>query len=112
MNLLNVFAYGTLQEPEVLKELIGRVPEIKAAHVDGYVRFFDDDIGYFSARTEEGSRIRGKVLIGLDDDAVTKLDDYEGTPFHVYERSPATAKLTDGTAIQVQIYLKGAKHFR
>lgn len=109
--LTNVFAYGTLQEPDVIKELIGRVPDIKDAYVDGYVKFFDDDIGYYSAKKDEHSHIHGKVLMDIDETEIGLLDDYEGVSQRVYMRTAVKATFMSGDTVDSQLYVKGLKHF-
>ncbi|WP_230742758.1 gamma-glutamylcyclotransferase family protein [Methanooceanicella nereidis] len=108
----NLFSYGTLMEEACVKEVIGRVPEMKPALVEGFHRFFDTDIGYYSARMETGVSIEGVLLMGLSDNEINSLDEYEGVRYGIYERAGVKARIVEnGMVVDAFIYVKGKKRF-
>ena len=76
----DLFVYGTLQFPEVLEVLLGRIPQIGAAVLVGW------RAAALARRTYPGlipatTTVRGMLLTGLTDDEVVLLDEYESGPY-------------------------------
>lgn len=82
----NVFCYDTLMEPEFVRELISRIPDMNDSYVKGYKKYFDGKVGYFSAVYDNKSIIEGILLTGLSDEELGILDEYEGVRYGIYKR--------------------------
>jgi gamma-glutamylcyclotransferase (GGCT)/AIG2-like uncharacterized protein YtfP len=106
----DLFVYGTLKEEDLLKEIIGRIPEMLKASVEGYRRFFDIDIGYYSAMPDEWSLLEGVLLKGLTSKEIQALDRYEGIKYGLYRRIEVQVTVDNNSAIAF-IYVKG-KNFK
>lgn len=79
---MNLFAYGSLMKPEILRKLIGRVPEMQEATLKGFglaqhgVERFKK---YRLAVPRRGSSVGGKILV---------ISRAEFKVIHEYERTP------------------------
>ena len=87
-----LFAYGTLQFPDVLTTLIDRVPQSQAAAATGW------RVAALAGRSYPGlvpasSTAIGLVLSGLSDDEIQLIDDFESGPYTLLELT-----LADGRA--------------
>lgn len=94
----SLFVYGTLMSPQVLRVLIGRLPEtIDPATIVGYTRHPVQGQSFpgmipspsTSSVTSKNNRVTGVVLKGLTDVEMKVLDWFEGdeysrTNVHVY----------------------------
>jgi gamma-glutamylcyclotransferase (GGCT)/AIG2-like uncharacterized protein YtfP len=77
----NIFCYGTLQEPSVQQELIGRTVTGELTYINGYVVVRDyvdqsDGIAYPRVIPMENGCVYGRVL-AFTDEEVAILDEYE-----------------------------------
>lgn len=79
----HAFAYGTLQVPEVLSRVLGRVPKLAQAQLADYRRGRVLGQSYPAVVAAHGSCVEGAVLFDLRDDEWRRLDAYEG---ELYER--------------------------
>ncbi|MEN9580434.1 MAG: Gamma-glutamyl cyclotransferase, AIG2-like, partial [Pseudomonadota bacterium] len=61
---IQLFVYGTLLVPEVVSEVIGRLPEARLATLAGYARFRMVGKHYPGLRAESGVSTDGAVLSG------------------------------------------------
>ena len=86
----NLFVYGTLQFPEVLGVLLGRIPQISAAALVGW-RAAALARRTYPGLTPAATTVRGMLLTGLTDDEVVLLDEYESGPYDLRKLT-----LTDG----------------
>lgn len=96
-----LFVYGTLMVPEVLTALLGRVPQIKAATLEGYRRFSVPGERYPAIVSAARSRVRGRLLVGLTASELAQLDAYEGD---AYVRTEV-ALLVDGEVTPAACYV-------
>lgn len=76
-----LFAYGTLQNPEVCRGLIGRNPESAPAELCGYERRAVRGESYPAILPNPHASVRGRVLHSLSHDEMAVLDDYEGDEY-------------------------------
>ncbi|ADG13644.1 AIG2 family protein [Methanocaldococcus infernus ME] len=102
---MNVFAYGELMKDKVLKTLIGKVPKKIKGRVYNYKKFFDNSIGYYGAKREEGSYIDGVILIDITPKELEIFDDFEDLNIY-YIREKTKAIGEDGKEYEVYIYLR------
>ncbi|MCW2884140.1 MAG: hypothetical protein QOE54_4455 [Streptosporangiaceae bacterium] len=85
-----LFAYGTLQFPEVLHALIGRMPEHTVASVDGW-RIAGLPGRDYPGLVPAGTRADGLLIRGLSDEEWRVLDAFEDDWYDLRELT-----LTDG----------------
>lgn len=105
----NLFVYGLLQHPEVLKPLIGFVPEMSSAKVYDYARrtlVHEDFEPCALAVLEAGREINGVVLHDLSPQSVAYLDAFECVDRGIYTRESVLA-LCDGQRLACEMYVRG-----
>lgn len=73
-----VFAYGTLQDAEVLRRVMGRCPPLAAAWLTGYARFRFVDASYPGIVEQAGARVAGQLCGPITPAELRLLDVYEG----------------------------------
>jgi gamma-glutamylcyclotransferase (GGCT)/AIG2-like uncharacterized protein YtfP len=93
MQTVDIFCYGTLQEPSVQKELIGREVEGSIDSIEGYIVVRDyvdpeDGIAYPRIVPHKDGCVYGRVL-SFTPEEVKVLDDYET---EMYERRMTSTK--------------------
>ena len=86
----DLFVYGTLQFPEVLRALLGRMPDSSPITLDGW------RAAALARRTYPGlvpanATVPGMLLTGLRAEELEVLDEYESGPYELRKLS-----LTDG----------------
>ena len=86
----DLFAYGTLQFPDVLHALLGRIPDSSPTTLDGW------RAAALARRTYPGlvpasATVPGTLLTGLAAEELQVLDEYESGPYDLRRLS-----LTDG----------------
>lgn len=86
----DLFVYGTLQFPEVLGVLLGRIPQISAAVLAGW-RAASLARRTYPGLTPATTTVRGMLVTGLTDDEIVLLDEYESGPYDLRKLT-----LTDG----------------
>jgi len=99
---MDVFTYGSLQFPSVLGAVIGRVPRAERAVLEGFARFRVRGASYPGLVPEPGARTEGVVWRGLDLDALTALDRFEG---RLYERLRLPVRTRAGATLRAHVYV-------
>jgi gamma-glutamylcyclotransferase (GGCT)/AIG2-like uncharacterized protein YtfP len=102
---MDLFVYGTLADPRLIRKLTGREFPMAPAILRGYVKVFEAATGYFVVRPSEGGAVRGRLISGLDAEAIGRLDRYEG---RLYRR--ITVEVTDertGAGRPAELYVPG-----
>jgi gamma-glutamylcyclotransferase (GGCT)/AIG2-like uncharacterized protein YtfP len=79
----NLFTYGTLQNAEVLAQVVGRSWPSSPALLDGYARYRVNDKPYPAIVEQPGAQVQGSLYSGVTQRELERLDDYEG---ELYER--------------------------
>ncbi len=79
----DVFAYGTLMLPEIVRALLGRLPEGEAARLAGYIRHPIRGEAYPGVIAQPDAAVDGVLWHGLHSGEMALLDAWEG-PY--YER--------------------------
>jgi len=79
----HLFTYGTLQNAEILAQVVGRSWPSSPAVLEGYARYRLNDKPYPALVEESGSQVQGSLYSGVTQAELTRLDDYEG---ELYER--------------------------
>lgn len=100
---MNLFAYGTLMNPEVWARVTGRTFRCAPATLQGYAvrRLHGHD--FPGILPVPGQSARGLVYFDLDDDTLARLDAYEDD---FYQRTVLTVELCGSrTAEEAGVYL-------
>lgn len=98
----NVFVYGTLQIPEVMLAVTGRVWPSHPARLDGYARHRLRGKSFPGIRPCPNASVDGLLLLGVDMETQRKLDDFEDA---FYRRDPVQVTAADGTRQVAQAYV-------
>lgn len=88
----SLFVYGTLQQPETLRALIGRVPASRPARLSGFRRGLMKGRSYPGIVPAKGQCVDGRLLEGLTQPELQRLDDYEGEE---YQRASVVVSLRE-----------------
>jgi gamma-glutamylcyclotransferase (GGCT)/AIG2-like uncharacterized protein YtfP len=88
----DLFVYGTLQFPEVLRALLGRTPDSSPITLDGW-RAAALARRPYPGLVPANATVPGILLTGLRADELAVLDEYESGPYDLRE-----LWLTDGRA--------------
>jgi gamma-glutamylcyclotransferase (GGCT)/AIG2-like uncharacterized protein YtfP len=79
----NLFTYGTLQNAEILAQVVGRSWPSSPALLDGYARYRVNGKPYPAIVEEPGAQVQGSLYSGVSQIELERLDEYEG---ELYQR--------------------------
>lgn len=102
-----VFVYGTLEIPEVVAALIGRVPPGEPATLAGFARGLVRGRPYPAIRERPGAETRGIVYEGVSSRELRLLDRFEDA---MYRRLGVRVRTLPGGELQAQVYVVKARH--
>lgn len=105
MTVSRLFVYGTLKDDAVVQGLLGHRLFGRPAVLAGYRREVDPSIGYPVIYPDDGARVAGKVLDGIDAHALEILDAYEGDR---YRRIVVRVDTIEGRALDAYVYVPAA----
>jgi len=108
MPTYRVFAYATLQFPEVLRHVLGRDLPGAAARLHGYRRARFVSGGFPGLLPDATATVDGTLYCSLRPADLARLDDFEGD-LYVRRLVPVTAALETQLAF---VYLVAARHRR
>jgi len=78
-----LFVYGSLMCKEIVESIVGRIPSvIHNTTLPNYQRFSVANVSYPAIKYTEGSIVHGKILQGLTEKEIAKLDCYEGSEYN------------------------------
>lgn len=97
-----IFVYGTLQDEHVVERLLGRRLPWRPAVLAGYRRMLDASIGYPVVHPLAGASVDGRLLDGVDPEALAALDAYEGRE---YRRVTVQVQTSDGRTVDAFAYV-------
>jgi gamma-glutamylcyclotransferase (GGCT)/AIG2-like uncharacterized protein YtfP len=97
----NLFAYGTLQLPEVMQAVTGRRFPALPARLDGYSRHCLRGKSYPGIRPAAGASVAGLLFTGIDAHAWQRLDEFEDD---FYQRESVQVIASDGACWPAEIY--------
>ncbi len=97
-----LFVYGTLQYPELLEHLLGRIPPHVPARLEGFARYTVRGADYPGILEENGAVTDGQILYGIQSREWERLDQYEDD---LYERRIIRLTLEDETSITAYAYI-------
>jgi gamma-glutamylcyclotransferase (GGCT)/AIG2-like uncharacterized protein YtfP len=92
MSTSALYAYGTLQVPDIIAHIVGRRLAGRPARLFGYARYRISDRVYPAIVPAAGADVVGILYSGLDAAELTRLDDYEGD---IYERRELSVLVGD-----------------
>jgi gamma-glutamylcyclotransferase (GGCT)/AIG2-like uncharacterized protein YtfP len=78
-----LFVYGTLRFPEVLRVLLGRVPELEPAKAVGWRVKALPGVVYPGLVADPRAVADGLLMAGLSEEERRLLDAYEGEPYEL-----------------------------
>lgn len=96
-----LFCYGTLQSPLVMKAVTGRAYEGKEATLHNWARYRVRGSEYPGITKQADAMVTGKLYWDLDEEAVGKLDNFEGEK---YERVLVQVTMADGSSEEAFVY--------
>jgi gamma-glutamylcyclotransferase (GGCT)/AIG2-like uncharacterized protein YtfP len=88
----DLFAYGTLQFPEVLRVLLGRTPDSSATALAGW-RAAALARRTYPGLVPAGATVPGMLLTGLTADELSILDEYESGPYELRKLTLSDGRL-------------------
>ncbi len=98
-----LFTYGTLMVPDVIETVIGRsVGESLSATLKEYGCYQVRDRAFPAIVPESGQQTLGRLYPALDQDALGRLDFYEGK---LYLRCRVNVHLPDGAQLDAWTYV-------
>lgn len=97
----SLFCYGTLQSPLVMKAVTGKAYSGEEATLQGWARYRFDSTEYPGIIVEDGASVSGKLYWGLDEEAIKKLDAFEGDK---YQRVMVPITFADGRVEEAWAY--------
>ncbi|MBM9538013.1 gamma-glutamylcyclotransferase family protein [Desulfobulbus alkaliphilus] len=101
MEKIALFCYGTLQSSLVMKAVTGQEFSGQEATLNNWARFRVRDSEYPGIIPQQDSLVSGKLYWGLSDEAMKKLDAFEGDK---YERVIVQVAKADGSYEDAYVY--------
>jgi len=104
---MNIFTYGSLMFPSVMKAVTGREFSSETARVRNHARFKVKGESYPGLTLLEGAVTEGVLYRDVDALSVRRLDDFEG---ELYERTEIPAHTLEGESLTAQTYVIKAQY--
>jgi len=98
----NLFAYGTLQLPEVMLAVAGRTFPAHAARLRDFSRHRLRGKSFPGIRPAPGAAVDGLLFVGLDAQTQRRLDEFEDS---FYRRETVAVTTVDGVEWLAQAYV-------
>ena len=102
-----LFVYGTLTDPHVVQEIIGRRLPMDDAVLEDFQSVAIPGMSYPAIVAFPGATVEGSLLIGVDERDFELLDCYEDVDDGLYERATASVRTSRGTYIRAFVYQAG-----
>ena len=99
---MNLFAYGTLMDEEIMVRAVGCRPGRQAATLMGHRRHALVGRSYPAIVPREGARVEGICYFDLPDEAWELLDYFED---ELYERKEVLVTMQDGSTQPAETYI-------
>lgn len=99
---MELFSYGTLESPALLRELIGRDCPREPAVLEGFARYVVRGERHPGVVAEPGARTQGTLWRGLEARDLAALDRYEGA---LYERRLLVVRTSAGAERHAHVYV-------
>ena len=108
-DILPLFIYGSLRDPDVRVRLLGQRTDLSTcpAVLSGHTRVLVPGFGYpFAVPAASDAQVEGDLLLGLRPADFDTLDAYEDVDDGLYQRVVVTVE-TPGGRERAWVYLKG-----
>lgn len=99
---VHLFAYGTLEIPEVVQIITGQRLRGVPARLEGHARYLLREQAYPGLVREDGARVSGTLYMDLDEVIMARIDEYEDT---CYERRTLQVATENGMSFPAQAYV-------
>lgn len=100
-----LFCYGTLQVPDVVQAVLGRIPAGTPARLPGYARFRVNAAGYPGIVRRPAAETPGTLYADISEEDVAILDRFEG---ELYSRRSLRVVPEDGRRLDAWAYVIAA----
>ncbi len=98
-----IFAYGTLQFPDIIAAVTGRPLAGRPAVLDGYARFGIHNEPFPGIVPSEPHQVEGVLYTGIMPAERRRIDIFEGEPY--YREAVQVRLPEDGTSIEAVTYV-------
>jgi gamma-glutamylcyclotransferase (GGCT)/AIG2-like uncharacterized protein YtfP len=98
----SVFTYGTLEVPDVMEAVTGRVFDSAEASTEGYAPYLLKGRIYPGMTPVSGQATSGRVYFGVSQQALTLLDEFEA---EIYGRQLISVRTNDGHWFNAYAYI-------
>jgi gamma-glutamylcyclotransferase (GGCT)/AIG2-like uncharacterized protein YtfP len=105
---IQLFAYGTLQIPEVMGAVTGATFPSQPARLEGYVRYRLKDRAFPGLRREPGGVAEGLLFGGIDAEALRRLDAFEDD---FYRRETLAVLDAGRRPVAAEVYVVPPEHY-
>lgn len=102
MRGFSVFTYGTLEVPDVMEAVTGRVFDSAEAITEGYARYLLKGRIYPGITPVSGQATSGRVYFGVSQQALTLLDEFED---EIYVRQLIAVRTDEGHWFNAYAYI-------
>jgi gamma-glutamylcyclotransferase (GGCT)/AIG2-like uncharacterized protein YtfP len=106
---VNLFAYGTLQIPEVMQAMTGACFPARPARLVDYARYRIAGCAYPGVRLEPAAVTDGVLYGEVDTAALRRLDEFEDD---FYRRETLTVLAESGVPVEAEVYVILPEHYR
>jgi gamma-glutamylcyclotransferase (GGCT)/AIG2-like uncharacterized protein YtfP len=106
MALQRLFAYGTLQVPDILQAVVGQRWQGEPAVLSGYACYRVSNKPYPAIVVDPAGAVAGVLYSGVSTRDLERLDSYEG---ELYERRELSVR-AGGTLLGAAAYVLGERH--
>lgn len=103
-----VFAYGTLQIPEIMARVAGRAFSAEPATLHGFARYRIRGKSFPGVRPEAGASVEGCLYAAVTSEALRRLDDFEDD---FYIRQEWDVVTCGGNVVRAQVYVVDRPHY-
>jgi len=104
--MADLFVYGTLMTPAVMRAVVGRVPRSEPAELPGFRRYRLRGRVYPAVVPEPGATVAGRLYRDLTPAEIARLDRYEDT---FYRREPVMVRNAQGRKQRAWCYVLPAQ---
>jgi gamma-glutamylcyclotransferase (GGCT)/AIG2-like uncharacterized protein YtfP len=105
--MAKLFAYGTLQMPEVFRAVTGRSLPARPATLAGYARYRLRGLSYPGLIAEPGAVTEGLLITGIEPRELARLDHFEDD---FYRRVTLRVSIGAGELVRADVYVIPAAH--
>jgi gamma-glutamylcyclotransferase (GGCT)/AIG2-like uncharacterized protein YtfP len=105
---VKVFAYGTLQIPEVMRAVTQGEFPAEPARLQGYARYRLAGRSFPGLRREPGAETLGILYRQIDARALRRLDEFEDD---FYRRETLAVITESGAAVPAEVYVVPPEHY-